>query len=211
MKISDNGTRPASKAKCPSSRELVRSFSPKASRRSKDRIINHIFECGECRDAFSMLKDIVDQDAQSGPQEALDGSGGGRDRFVVRYATLAVGLLLIVTSVLFLVRRGDISRGHPAGGTSFSLSYPLSLHSITKPLAFRWEACPGADRYVLELFDESLLPVWTSGTTRSTQIDVANGAEIGLEAEESFFWTVTAYLGNDKIAESALARFTITR
>lgn len=158
-----------------------------------------------------MLKDIVEQDAQSGPQEALDGRGGGLDTLLVRYATLAVGLLLIVTSALFLVRRRDFFRGHPEGNAPFSLTYPLSSHSITKPLVFRWEGYSVASGYILELFDESLLPVWKSATTGSTQIAVPNGVEIGLEAGKTFFWTVTAYSGDDKIAESAFARFTVTR
>lgn len=211
MNIPNNDTRTGPTGNCPSTRELVRSFSPKASKRKKDKIIDHISGCEECRDAFSILKDIVEQDVQHERREAANGRTEGFRTSPIRYATLAAGLLLIASSIVFLARRGDVPRTGGNVQAPFSLIYPRSSHPVSKPLVFRWETLRDADRYVLELFDEDLLPVWTSERTAGTQIVVNNATSIGLEEGKPFYWTVIAYSGEDKIGESDLCRFSVTR
>lgn len=211
MNIPNNNKRNGPTENCPSTREMVRSFSPKASKRTKDKIIDHISGCDECRDAFSILKDIVEQDDRNERREAADGRTRAFRAVPFRYATLAAGLLLMASSVLFLVRRADVPRTGGNVRAAFSLTYPRSSHSISKPLVFRWEAYRAADRYVLELFDEGLLPVWTSDRTAGTQIIVESARVIGLEEGKPFYWTVIAYSGDEKIGESDLCRFIVTR
>lgn len=211
MNILNKDSRIGPTGKCPSTRELVKSFSPKASKRAKDRIIDHISECEECRDAFSILKDIVEQDAQKERRETDGDLLRNFVGFPFRYATLAAGLLLIASSVIFLVRHGDVPRTGRNARVVFSLTYPRSSHPISKTLVFRWEAHSAADRYVLEVFDEGLLPIWTSERTAGTQITVADATAIGLEVGRPFYWAVIAYSGEEKVGESDLCRFTVTR
>ena len=211
MNIPNNNVKTGPTNKCPSTRELVKSFLPKASKREKDRIIDHIAECKECRDAFSVLKDIVEQDAQNERRETTLDRTINSHGFPFQYAALAAGLLLIGSAVMLLIRPGDVPRNGENVRAAVSLTYPRSSHPIAKPLIFRWEAYRAADRYVIEVFDEGLLPVWTSERTAGTQIAIKDATAIGLEAGRPFYWAVTAYSGEDKIGESDLCRFTVTR
>jgi hypothetical protein len=211
MNIPNSHSKTGPTERCPSTRELVKSFSPKASKRTKDKIIDHINECEECRNAFSILKDVVEQDTQNELRETDSGHTKSIHGFSFRYAALAAGLLLIASSIMLLIRPGDIPRTGENIRTAFSLIYPRSSHPISKPLVFRWEAYRTADRYVLEVFDEGLLPVWTSEQTVGTQITIADPTSIGLEAGRPFYWAVIAYSGEGKVGESDLCRFTVTR
>lgn len=211
MNIPNSHAKTGPTKKCPSTGELVKSFSPKASKREKGRIIDHIAECKECRDAFSILKDIVEIDAQFEGRETTRSRTISPPAFPFQFATLAAGLLLIASTVMLLIRPGDVPRTGENVRGAFSLTYPRSSHPIAKPLVFRWGVYRAADRYAIEVFDEGLLPVWTSERTAGTQITIADVTSIGLEAGKSFYWAVIAYSEEVKIGESDLCRFTVTR
>ena len=90
------------------------------------------------------------------------------------------------------------------------LEYPTVSHNITDKLIFRWNPYASARYYILELFDDALLPVWTSGKTEVPHIHFPEEARSILQPGKAYFWMVTAYSGTDDIKESKLARFVMT-
>ncbi len=86
------------------------------------------------------------------------------------------------------------------------LSFPKPNQTLSRPFVFRWQPIPDSDHYVLELFDEALLPVWTSNKIRDVQIPFPPNLKTG----KTYFWMVTAYSDEATLAESELARFVIS-
>ncbi|MCK7514994.1 MAG: hypothetical protein MZV70_70620 [Desulfobacterales bacterium] len=208
------------KTQCPSSKELLASFAPSASKRLKAKIVDHISGCPECRGAFNLLIAIIEYDKQVEHSAITDKL---RLRFLkgplhnrspqyisARVSSLIAGCLLIAVSVLIITRRNDDSYQFREINTNIILEYPTISHKITDKLVFRWKPYPPATFFILELFDESLLPIWTSDRTEINQIPFTEEARSILRPGKSYFWMIIAYSGTDNIKESKLVRFVVT-
>ena len=195
------------KVPCPSSRELVDSFAPSASNRLKSNIIDHISECPKCREAFEMLVSITECDLAK--QHSLGIHHHSFQLLFARLSSLIVGCLLIFVSILIIAPRNDISHQFREETTNIVLEYPTVSHNIADLLIFRWNPYAPARYYILELFDDALLPVWTSSKTEDLHIQVPEETRSFLQPGKAYFWMITAYSETDIIKESNLVRFVI--
>lgn len=126
-----------------------------------------------------------------------------------QYAFVLLGFGLTVFSIFLIVQRDDLSEVQRTRETGIMLSTPKADQILSGPLIFRWQGKSPSEYYVLELFDEALTPIWTSGEIRDTELRLPTDVHTGLHPGRSYFWMVTAYSGNSKLQESKLARFTI--
>jgi hypothetical protein len=208
------------KTHCPSSKELVASFAPSASKRLKNKITDHIYGCPKCREVFDLLLSFIEHDKQA--KDSLN-TEKQCSRFLksvlhypsprllsARFSSLIVGCLMIIVSIFIIAQHNDVSRQFRGGNTNIILEYPGATHNIADKLIFQWAPYTPASYYILELFDEALLPVWTSSRTEAPQIPISEEARSLLKPGKAYFWMVTAYSGAGDIKESNLARFVVT-
>jgi hypothetical protein len=211
--------KPLDRKRCPSVQAIADSFDPGASRRKKKRIIDHLSSCSYCREEFDLCFRLqtVPEDARPAPVSGkAAGSPGdlspaaGPGAFPIwRTVSLFLGFGLII-SVLWIFFRGrELSDVQRTEGPSVVLVSPLTPQAASKERIFRWKEFPSAQHYVLELFDEALLPVWISPPLSDRQVRLPDAIGRGMKPGSSYFWMVTAYSGQDKIGESGLARFKI--
>jgi hypothetical protein len=87
----------------------------------------------------------------------------------------------------------------PAGTQVFRLQEPLMTVTVADRPSFRWEALPGADRYVIAVFDERLRPVagpiTRSEPTWTPSEPFARG--------DAYVWQVTAHRGSTSVTVPA--------
>jgi hypothetical protein len=200
---------------------IAGSFEPSASIRDKKRIVDHISACSYCKEEFMLVVEL--RKAQADPLAERGGTlpgairreiargRGHRHPLLWQYACVLIGLGLAFTSLFVLVHRrepSDVYRTPVAGILTLA---PEIDQTVSGPIVFRWLSDPDAEYYVLELFDDALLPVWVSERIRGTRMKLPPDARSRLEVGQPYFWMITAYSQETAIEESRLARFIISR
>lgn len=203
--------KPASRQGCPSPEDIARSFEPAAPTSMKKAIVDHLSECSYCREEFAIALELRKSEP---PPLALQPAGLGPGKMgrtaLWQLACLVLGVSLAVSSLVLLVHQREIAEIRRTGEAGLWLSFPRPGQTLSRPIVFRWQPMPDSDHYVLELFDESLLPVWTSDKIVDVQIPLPPDISFSLKPGKAYFWMVTAYSGEAMLAESDLARFVIS-
>jgi hypothetical protein len=88
---------------------------------------------------------------------------------------------------------------------------PKSGQTISSSILFRWRRTSDAEYYVVELFDEQLLPVWSSDVLRNPEVFLPQEVSARLLPDRSYYWMVTGFVQESKTGESPLVRFRIVR
>jgi len=203
---------------CPSSENLANSFMPSTSLREKKRIADHISHCRSCRNAFMILLQLHQYDALMAFDQE-DGERKGHPNILIsklinispfsRVSSVFIGLFLIATSALLIIQNDDVSRSSRSGNAGINMTYPVTTHPKAEKLIFRWKRQLESGYYVLELFDEALLPIWTSQKTDALQAQLPDDVYSSLQIGKSYFWMVTGFSEDQKVDESPLARFVL--
>ena len=210
---------PGNRNKCPSPMALFNSFSSSTSLRNKKNVIRHITGCSFCREEFDLLLELQRYQASSTTvinetsstasiRDKLCAANFGR-RFVWRYAYFLLGLILILFAYHLNVQNNSLIEIKRASEQRILLITPAQVHTFPKPLIFRWQEESVSQYYILELFDNSLLPVWTSQKILDVQTQLPDKILSRLQSGNYYFWMITAFSSTQKISESELMRFLV--
>lgn len=210
---------PRDRRGCPSPESLARSFEPRASRREKRRIIDHLATCSFCREEFEFYhelqvfhKELQIEYEEDDHAEAIDTiAKGGRSlvRPLLNYVSLLLGFIIISSAVILLFKSVNISETERSKPSAVILAYPTSSHHMSEELTFQWKPYPSAQYYVLELFNDSLEPLWTSPPIQGLQIRLPRELGDEIKPGSHYYWMITAYSGPSKTGESKLMPFVI--
>lgn len=213
--------KPPDRMHCPSPEALARSFEPGVSRRAKKRIVDHLTECFYCQEEFKFYHELQQFHQGLHMNEKIDPRVDSLDRSrpvdrsigrpIWTYASILLGLVLISSVVLLFFQNTDISDIERAETGAIIADYPEASHRIGDELIFKWEEYPPAQHYVLELFDDSLIPIWTSPAIQSLQARLPSGVRPEIKAGKYYYWMITAYAGPTKVAESKLIQFVVLK
>jgi hypothetical protein len=210
---------PDNRNKCPSPMALSISFESLTSIRNKKEIIDHITECSFCREEFEILLDLqkcqasfstsISGNSSTDSTKYILGAANSAKRIIWRYAYFLIGLVLILTAYYLIIQRNSFSEAMRTSEQRILLFAPAQVHTFPKPLIFRWEAQPSSQYYILELFDNSLLPIWTSQKLVDIQTQLPVEVLSSLQSGNYYFWMITAFSSTQKISESELLRFLV--
>ena len=210
---------PSNRNKCPSPMALFNSFKSSTSLRNKKNIIGHITDCSFCREEFELLLEL--QRYQTSSTTVINETSSAasstdkletvkiRKRFIWRYACFLFGLALSISIYYLFVQKNDLTEIKRTSEPRIILITPAHVHTFPKLLIFRWQEQSASQYYILELFDNSLLPVWTSQKILDVQIQLPNEVLSRLHYDNYYFWMVTAFSSTQKISESELMRFLV--
>ena len=210
---------PSNRNKCPSPRALFNSFKSSTSHRNKKKIIDHISDCSFCRDEFELLLELQRYHASSitlisetsstaSPTDKLETVNISRP-FMWKYVYFLIGLALSISAYYLFVQKSTLTEVKRTSEPGILLIAPTHVHTFPKPLIFRWQEQSGSQYYILELFDNSLLPVWTSQKILDVQIQLPDEVLSRLYSGNYYFWMITTFFGTQKISESELMRFLV--
>jgi hypothetical protein len=129
--------------------------------------------------------------------------------FRYRYASVAVGAVMIVAAILLVLRAPQIKdtgamRGE--AGAALVLATPRGIQKAL-PLHFEWQPYPGAKTYEVKVLDGKLDVFWTSGRIRTTSLNLPSGPTEGLKKGNVYYWKVSAFSDGEMIQESNLQSF----
>jgi len=134
-------------------------------------------------------------------------AGGSGLAAAWQFACVLIGLGLAISSFFIVIQHKYSSEVQRSNETEILLLFPRASQVITAPPIFRWRGSPGADYYVLELFDEAMLPIWTSERIRGVQAPLPRDVFSGLLPGKSYYWMATGFSLDLGAEESGLSRF----
>jgi hypothetical protein len=216
------GRKPAAGAACPTVERLARCVLADVPGQERSEIVGHAADCAACAAKLKDLLDIsaetdrvaaeINRSAGRGPAGGWRGARQFWGRLAARPAVAVMAgifvLAIITVSVWTLLERPG-TRGGPEA--RILLVSPVAGSLSKGGLDFRWQGLAGADYYRVELFDKSLKLVWRSGRVSGTEVRPADGVGQGLNAGETYFWTVTAVTSDRSEIKSRLAEFSVKK
>jgi hypothetical protein len=190
--------------------DLFTSFSSTTTLQNKKNIIDHITACSYCREEFELLLELKKWQLASGASspDKLGAVRFGRP-FMWRYACFLFGLVLMLSAYYLNVKQFVFIEGTRTSEQRILLIAPTQVHTFPKQLIFRWQEESDSQYYILDLFDNSLLPVWTSQQILDVQIQLPGEILSRLKSGNYYFWMITAFSSTHKISESELRRFLV--
>ncbi len=223
--------RPPSRDGCPPPESLLRLLRSAAPRREAARTIDHVSACGACAAEFQVLLEVLRQEktfVRDVERLVVSSRGGdppgarfrkGFRRFrglrlfpgrpSWRLAALAAGLAVVCLAVVstFVLRAPETFRSSSPARVELLQPVDSSLR-LSQPV-FKWEAAKGSEYYILELFDETLLPVWRSEAVSRPELRLPPSLTRGLMIGDSYFWMVTVHFADGETISSSLQKFTL--
>jgi hypothetical protein len=198
---------------CPTSEEIWRLFSEKTSGRRKARLVDHITACPFCFREFEAFLEITraegtlvrevqsrfHNDARTAPRPMVWRYAGA---FLMAMVILAAAVLS--TKWLGFPKRPE-ERGRLSG--QIRLLAPGQEAALRSPLVFRWEAVALSEYYIVEVFDDTLLPVWKSAQLTVTSCEIPKQLKDRMAREKTYYWMLTAFSPGGTKTESSLEEF----
>lgn len=217
---------PLSRQACPSSEEISNIFIDSGLKAEKEKIIDHVTNCSYCVQEFDVLLEIFRQEKklveeinlflknEEGPSPVSKKNVKKTIQFALAWKfTLASAIVLVLAGAIFLITNGPIfnkkteKRGGKPG--QINLLEPHPDRASETPLLFRWDEIGGRDYFIIEIFDESLSPLWKSGKIFETSFRLPPDVERQMQSGKSYFWMITAFFTNGLTRESHLEEFRI--
>ena len=208
---------------CPRPEDLACLVEGGLGRLARKRTIQHLADCPDCAKIVrSLLRLSGEVDRLTGTIEAdrnlstrpqpdhgeHDGHPPGR-RLVL--AALTACFALAVVSV-FLLRQSESPLVRGASDAEIELISPKGGEVITSSaITFRWRPVSNASHYVLDLFTAALERILSGESASSPSFELPEDARRGLVAGRTYFWRVTAMIGDGQETVSKLGEFSIGR
>lgn len=207
---------PATRASCPSVSALREAFEEGTRRKVKDRIVDHISGCSECAREFAFIRAVRGREERLAAGLWKASHPRARVRFPVPRPAWAgiIGIALIGVLLPALLvhgpRRGAEEPRSEASVVPVAIT-PAGRITPGSSLIFNWKPISGAESYFVEIYDVSLRLTWESPPVGTNALSLPGAVERELAGGKTYFWSVTAILDEDRVAESRLQWFIIDR
>lgn len=214
---------------CPNPKELIKFFRAKLSKRRVDKILDHITNCPYCAKEVESILLILREE-----KKLIEETGKivqfETDRAVLgktfnniyvskiksiktvllsrmwKYAFILFGVTIFL-SIFIIFKSSEKIDFRGEGPYNLRLIEPKESQSSRIPLLFKWNKVRDSDYYVLELFDETLYPVWKSNNILENRIFLPKEIAKNTKKNRIYFWMVTAFLPDGKKVESNMGEF----
>jgi len=207
------------RAKCPSPQDITACLRGGSSVNKRNRIIDHVFQCADCHKEFELILELVREekslihDLNTIIQEKKQRRAKKSFRFLTFRPAWIYGFIFVIGVVLISMLVHNISEERKYRGAeshSVTLITPNKKVALEKQLEFKWNHVQNSDYYILEIFDESLSPIWESDHITVNHASISETITNKLLKQKRYYWMVTAFLSDGKTIESRLQDFVIS-
>lgn len=209
---------PKSRKNCLTPEEIVNFFISKVSYKQKTKIIDHISHCSYCYQEFEFTiqtlrgkKKLIEEIGNVlQANRAVSTPKTRRKIFPLllswKYVAPIIGAVIIISSFIVIL---NLEKAEYRGPhlTQVELIEPSDGRYRRASLVFRWNEFKNSEYYILELFNETLYPVWKSDKIYENQAILPDKIAKSLKEDKTYFWMITAFLSKGKKIESKLAEF----
>ncbi len=206
---------------CPPPEWLVKFFRFKLSRGKKRRLIDHISQCPHCSQEFKFMLEIFRQekifikDIENILHPRTPGKKLAPSRekmFALRpiraSALLSLLALAVAAAALFFLLKFPRDQFYRESRLSaITLIGPVGGDFFSSDQRFKWSIVSDFNYCILEIFDETLLPMWKTEKIYGNQWDPPYELTVLLKKDKLYFWMVTVFLPQGGQMESRLEDF----
>ncbi|MHA1940713.1 MAG: hypothetical protein ACW97P_03180 [Candidatus Hodarchaeales archaeon] len=220
-----------SRKNCPSFKKLISFFTSTTSKKQKINIVDHVTNCYFCLQEFQFIfhllrferklnKDLYKllfaKKSKSYTKKTAQKSilkPEKQKKFLQfllkwKYASLLLGVLILI-STLIIFQNLKNKEYRTIDFKQINLIEPLNEKYSKSSLLFKWKEFKNSNYYVLELFDESLLPVWKSEKIFKDFVSPPKEIIEKLDENKTYYWMITALLHNGEKVESNMEKFIV--
>lgn len=208
-----NSNKPTSRHDCPDPKTLLAFYQGKLSKRKTKKISNHLIHCSGCLEELDLIRSIK-REENFLIDKILEIKGNPKEKssFALKWALKPVPALLIFSTALIIILImifNPFNKEIYRGGENFiaSLPSPKYLTAPKPTLIFKWPELENAQSYYFEIFDETLFPLWRAGPLTTNRIIIPSEILQKIEANQRYFWVVSAQLKDGTRIESPLTPF----
>ena len=207
------------RTKCPSPQDITACLRGGSSVNKRNRIIDHVFQCAFCHKEFELILELVREekklihDLNTIIQEKKQRRAKKSFRFLTFRPVWIYGFIFVIGVVLISMLVHNISeerKYRSAESHSVTLITPNKKVTLEEQLEFGWNHVQNSDYYILEIFDESLSPIWESDHITVNHASISETITNKLLKQKRYYWMVTAFLSDGKTIESRLQNFVIS-
>jgi hypothetical protein len=203
---------PAGSAQCPAEEELVSLVAGHLAAEERLRLADHLVGCQRCTQAYRALAELDREAAAEASRGGVVGAVNPPRRRLVGWAAAAVlaaaaGLALLQLSRVEPPAR-EVVRGGGEAAVRIHPSHGVRL--AEPPGRLSWTGDEAGAIYRVVLYDVEATPLWRSGPTTATRVELPDPVRRRLARGGTFYWRVRAE-GEGGRSGSRLHRFEVTR
>lgn len=220
--------RPLKRNACPSYKDITKLLRNPEVLKNKLKLIDHITNCSYCAQEFEFV--LMTSRYETNMQEIAQEIVKNKERRTFRslrksspslpflrlslkHASLlfSIATIALIISALVIYPWFENKNYRSIYPQPLKLSSPKGEKIPEQLLAFKWKSIKKAAYYRLEIFDETLYPIWTSDKIRANVLILPPKMERLLKNGRVYYWMVTAYLPDEEKIESYLEEFSIKK
>ncbi|MGB7297023.1 MAG: hypothetical protein WBC70_15670 [Candidatus Aminicenantales bacterium] len=226
---------PTSREGCPSEEDILQIFENSTPPQKKEEVIDHVVKCAYCLREFELFLTLVRDENKAVKEISEFLRKKSRDfnpprkkpkfwgiisglsaklRPLWKLAAISITFLIITGLFMISIRtilKPTLNEERGRLGNQIRLVSPIQGQVVTLPLTFRWQKVPQAQIYQLEIFDETLLPLWKSPQIFGLIYKLPPEIEGKIQENKIYFWMTTAFLPGGTRKESPLESFILKR
>jgi len=208
-----------SRVECPSPQDITACLRGEQSKSKRNRIIDHIFQCADCHNEFELILEIIRKekrfihDLSTIVQEKTQRKKNKLFQLHPFRPAWIYGFLFIMGVVFISIFVHNISEERKYRGAeshSVTLITPYKKVILKKQLEFEWKHVQNSDYFILEIFDDTLHPIWKSDKISVNHTVLSKEITDIILKQKLYYWMVTAFLSDGKTIESRLQEFVIS-
>lgn len=218
---------------CPSPEEFLHFFRSKKSKKTSAEIINHLSKCYYCLKEFKLVSETLIQEEELNQEikKILDLDNSRSDakkrknsmfltlkkwwrscssRFLWKYASIFTGTLLLIFLVsTLIIKISEKQEYRGAMSPGINLIEPINKRYSKSILIFKWSEMKDSEYYILEIFNDTLYPIWKSNKILKEETHLPAEILKKLIGNRNYYWMVTAFSYKGDKVESRIERFSV--
>ena len=211
---------------CPPPKEFQNLFSAAFPMDKKEKILEHIFKCGYCTDRFlfflqlsrfeEKLTESIKTISKNNQENFIKRKSRQRisfPRLLWKYSSVVLSSLIIFFTIsffLFLLVTNKPDSRNPSLIEPELIS-PTLLSSQESSIIFQWKKVENADYYILDIFNDSLLPFWKSDRILGASFVLPQKVKLRMSFDKNYFCMISVFFPNGKKLESRLKKFRVSK
>jgi len=218
---------------CPSPEEFLHFFRSKKSKKTSAEIIDHLSKCYYCLQEFKLVSETLVQEEELNQEikKILDLDNSRSDakkrknsvfltlkkwwilcssRFSWKYASIFSSTLLFIFIVsILIIKISEKQEYRGAMSSGINLIEPINKRYSKSILIFKWSEMKDSEYYILEIFNDTLYPIWKSNKILKEETHLPAEILNKLIGNRKYYWMVTAFSYKGDKVESRIERFSV--
>ena len=212
---------------CPSPKILSECLQGQASKKNKNTVIEHITHCKFCLEEFQFILEIRREKKKLIQKVSHHLIGHSKNIKTKRekvyfpflqktwnWAFFAAGAVLVLAAglTLYVSINGGLEQKFRGNKIDYiKLIQPTHNKAYKTPIVFHWRKMENAEYYILELFDNTLFPIWKSQKIPKNRAPLPNDIMESFTPGKSYYWFITGFFPGNRKIESSLEQFQIKK